>query len=204
MKRSGMDVPSTALFGVLYADPPWDYPESGGGNRVVSAHYPTMTAEDICALRVPAADNAVLYLWATAPKLREALAVISAWGFEYKTHAVWDKELIGMGYWFRGQHDLLMLGIRGKVTAPPPELRIGSVIRARRSKHSAKPDTVRDLIGRWFPNERKLELFARPWTDLWPKHDGWETWGNEMANDVELSTPNATAHVRDRSEAEGT
>ena len=190
MKRSGMAVPSTALFGVLYADPPWRYDFSKTSNRDIENHYPTMTTDDLCALPVPAADDAVLYLWATAPKLDDAMRVIRAWGFGYKTHAVWDKEAMGMGYWFRGQHELLMVGTRGNVSPPMPEQRIGSVIRARRGAHSAKPDAVRDMIGRWFPDARKVELFARPWTDLWPKHDGWETWGNEMSNDVELSTPN--------------
>lgn len=56
----------------------------------------------------PSEDNAVLYLWATAPKLLEALEVMRAWGFKYKTQAVWDKSWVGMGYWFRGQHEILL------------------------------------------------------------------------------------------------
>jgi N6-adenosine-specific RNA methylase IME4 len=69
-----------------------------------------MSIDELCALKVPAAKDSVLYLWATASKLLEAEAVIAAWGYIYKTHAIWDKEKVGMGYWFRGQHELLMVG----------------------------------------------------------------------------------------------
>ena len=166
------------LFDVVYADPPWRYSFSKSKSRDIENQYPTMTIDDICALRVPAAENCVLYLWATAPKLEEAMRVVSAWGFTYKTHAAWDKELIGMGYWFRGQHELLMVATRGKVSPPPQGLRCGSVIRHRRSRHSAKPPEVRDMIAEWFPNARRLEMFARE------QAEGWTVWGNEVeAND---------------------
>ena len=165
-------------FDVIYADPPWRYSFSKSKSRDIENQYPTMTIDDLCALRVPAAGNCVLYLWATAPKLEEALRVVNAWGFVYKTHAAWDKELIGMGYWFRGQHELLLVATRGKVSPPPQGLRCGSVIRHRRSRHSAKPPEVRDMIAEWFPNARRLEMFAR-------EHpEGWTVWGNEVeAND---------------------
>ena len=73
--------------------------------------------------------------------------------------------------------------------APDAKRRIGSVMRFPRGSHSSKPDRVRDLIAKWYPGERKLEMFARPYTDFWPKHEGWETWGNELPNDVAM-TPN--------------
>ena len=182
------------VFGVIYSDPPWAYNESGGNstNRVISGKYPTMQIEELCALQVPAAENSVLFLWATAPRLPEAMQLITAWGYRYKTHAMWDKEMVGLGYWFRGQHELLMVALRGKMQPPPPAKRISSVIRARRGSHSSKPDQVRDWIADWYPNERKLEMFARPYTEMWPKHDGWETWGNELPNDVAM-TPNDQA-----------
>ena len=134
-----------------------------------------MSIDELCALKVPAAKDSVLYLWATASKLLEAVAVIAAWGYIYKTHAIWDKKKVGMGYWFRGQHELLMVATRGKMSPPAQPDRIGSVIRARRGSHSSKPDQVRDWIAKWYPNERKMEMFARPCTEMWPKHDGWET-----------------------------
>ena len=97
-------------YSVIYADPPWRYSFSKSHTRDIENQYPTLTVEEIAALSIPAAKEAVLYLWATAPKLREALHVMDAWGFEYKTHSIWDKEILGMGYWFRGQHELLLVG----------------------------------------------------------------------------------------------
>ena len=159
-----------------------------------------MSISDLCALRPPVADDSVLFLWAITQSLPDALRVLEAWGFKYKSSAVWDKGIPATGYWWRGQHELLLVGVRGEAKPPPPELRKPSVLRHPRGPHSAKPDVVREWIGAWYPAARKLEMFARPWTDLWPKHDGWETWGNEMANDVELSTPNARSHVPSDSE----
>ena len=85
-------------YDVIYADPAWRYDFSKSNSREIENQYPTMTIEEICALKVPAKENAVLYMWATAPKLLEAIKVLNAWGFEYKTQAVWDKEIIGMDY----------------------------------------------------------------------------------------------------------
>jgi len=141
-----------------------------------------MTVEEICDLKVPSADNSVLYLWATAPKLLEALTVMKSWGYTYKSQAVWDKEIIGMGYWFRGQHELLLVGTKGKFSPPEQPSRVSSVIREKRSKHSKKPDCVRDLILKWFPNATKVELFARQ------KTDGWDTWGNEVQSTIEIGS----------------
>jgi hypothetical protein len=70
-----------------------------------------------------AAKDAVLYLWTVAPRLAAGLRVMEAWGFDYKTCAVWDKEKVGMGYWWRGQHEILMVGTRGKFSPPPQALR---------------------------------------------------------------------------------
>ena len=187
---------SSALFGVIYCDPPWRYEWAMANKGVdVENHYPTMATEEICAIKVPAAKNCVLYMWATAPKLLDAIAVINAWGFQYKTHAIWDKQRTGMGYWFMGQHELLMVATRGKVSPPPSERRTSSLLSYPRGAHSSKPDKVRELIAAWFPDARKLEMFARPWTEMWPKLDGWETWGNELPNDVAM-TPNDQTEQR--------
>lgn len=165
------------LYGVIYADPPWRYTDATP-NRAIENHYPTMSDEEICALNVPAAKDCILYLWAVAPKLPEAIDVMRAWGFAYKTSAVWDKEILGMGYWFRGQHELLLVGTRGKVSPPPQPLRISSVIRCRRGRHSAKPDYVRDQIAAWFPAVTRLEMFSRI------RRPGWSAFGNEIENDL--------------------
>lgn len=99
-------------YGLIYADPPWRYDQATPSRRIEN-HYPTMATEEICALPVPAAKDAVLYLWATTAKLEDAFAVMKAWGFAYKSSMVWDKMKEGMGYWFRGQHEFLLVGVRG-------------------------------------------------------------------------------------------
>lgn len=169
------------LFTVIYADPPWRYNFSKSSSRRIENHYPTMDLVDICNLPIKAitTPNAVLYLWATAPKLLQAIEVLHTWGFTYKTQAVWDKQKIGMGYWFRGQHELLLVGTKGKVSPPNPSERIGSVIGQPRCKHSEKPDCIRDAISAAFPNVNKLELFARV------NSSGWFAWGNEVEDSID-------------------
>jgi N6-adenosine-specific RNA methylase IME4 len=160
-------------FEVIYADPPWNYHNDTPG-REVERHYPTMSVDDICALPVPAARNAVLFLWAVSPQLPEALKVMTAWGFTYRSSAVWDKELVGMGYWFRGQHEHLLVGVRGKWSPPPQPLRVSSVYREPRGRHSKKPDAIRNMIAAWWPDARRLEMFCR-----YPA-PGWSVWGNQV------------------------
>jgi len=161
-------------YQIIYADPPWRYDFSKSNSREIENQYPTMRIEEICSLNIPSEDNSVLYLWATAPKLLEALQVIKAWGFTYKSQAVWDKEIVGMGYWFRGQHELLLVGTKGHFSPPEQSKRISSVIKEKRTKHSKKPNKIRDLINNWFPNCSKIELFSRN------KTEGWDVWGNEV------------------------
>jgi N6-adenosine-specific RNA methylase IME4 len=148
-------------YDVILADPPWRYSFSRSKSRRIENQYPTMSQLELCNMQVPAKPNAALYLWATAPKLLEALDVMEAWGFSYKSHAVWDKERVGMGYWFRGQHELLLVGTKGKFSPPPASERVHSLHRERRGRHSAKPTIFHELIERWYPDARLLELFAR-------------------------------------------
>ena len=166
---------------VIYADPPWRYefPAMNNSKRAIEEHYPTMTLEKIKNYQIPQDKNVVLFLWATAPKLREALEVMAAWGFKYRTCAVWDKEWIGTGYWFRNRHELLLVGTRGKIKSPfSKKLAVPSVYRQKRTKHSEKPAYFRNLIDRWFPDAKKIELFART------KGKGWKTEGNEKITSI--------------------
>jgi N6-adenosine-specific RNA methylase IME4 len=167
-------------YPVILADPPWAFEVYGaesGNDRAAAAHYPTMSIEDICAMPIAgiATPDAVLFLWATVPHLPEALAVMAAWGFEYRSHFVWDKERIGLGYWVRNQHELLLLGKRGGMPAPMPANRVPSVIREPRREHSRKPDAVYGIIERMYPDLPRIELFARG-----PARAGWAAWGNEI------------------------
>src|SRR5262249_46156584 len=100
------------LYGVIYADPPWrfePYSRESGMDRAADNHSPTMDLAAIKALPVPAADDCILFLWATAPMLPQALDVMAAWGFTYKSQFVWAKDKIGTGYWNRNQHELLLV-----------------------------------------------------------------------------------------------
>ena len=173
-------------YQIIYADPPWSYSFAPTKSRAVENHYPTMSQKEITSLKIPIADNAVLYLWATAPKLLEALEVVKAWGFTYKTQAIWDKGKIGMGYWFRGQHEILLVGTKGKFSPPEPENRISSIYREQRDKHSKKPANIRRLIHQWYPDKTKIEIFARKEPGLFNSFEGWDVWGNEVASDIEL------------------
>lgn len=180
-----------ARFSVIYADPPWEYEFSQSESRSIEAHYPTMTVEEICQLKVPADENAILFLWGTNPKIEEALKVIEAWGFEYRTNMVWIKGAfateeneeeqvklqIGMGYYCREQHELLLIARRGDIGFPDPSNRPGSAILAPRTKHSQKPEGVYEIIERMYPNQRYIELFARQ------NRPGWTAWGLEVQGD---------------------
>jgi len=99
--------------------------------------------------------------------------VLDAWGFEYQSGLAWDKEIPGLGYWVRGQHELLLLATKGKPPLPATENVPSSVMRERRREHSRKPEVSYAIIEGMFPDLPKLELFARQ------KRTGWDVWGNE-------------------------
>src|SRR4030095_13122436 len=162
-------------FFLLYVDPPWQYEFSSSEQRhIEERQYPTMTLEEICALKVPAADDSLLFLWATSPKLADAMKVLEAWEFTYKTNAVWVKDRIGPGYYFRQQHELLLVGARGAPPLSPRSTRVSSVFNAERREQSHKPDIVAETLEKMYPelNESsRVELFARV------SRNNWSTWG---------------------------
>jgi N6-adenosine-specific RNA methylase IME4 len=185
--RQSAPLPSGRRYSVIYADPPWHfevYNEDSGTERAAGNHYPTLPLEHICALPVQelAAEDAVLFLWTTLPHLEEAFRVIAAWGFQYKTNLAWVKDKIGLGYFVRNQHELLVVATRGDIPSPAPAARPPSVITAPRREHSRKPDEAYELIERMYPELPKIELFARG------ARDGWAVWGNQ-ANDDGLDIP---------------
>jgi N6-adenosine-specific RNA methylase IME4 len=162
-------------YPVLLADPPWRYEHVETESRAIENQYPTMALDEICALSVSAAttDDCVLFLWATSPKLAEAIRVIEAWGFTYRSCAVWVKDKIGMGYYFRQQHELLLVAVKGNPPTPAPADRPPSVITAERTKHSAKPLEAYEAIERMYPSLPKAEFFSRA------PREGWFAWGNQ-------------------------
>ena len=179
------------IYNAILADPPWSfraYSEITGQDRGACNHYPTMTLSEIKALPIPAAKDCVLFLWATVPMLPQALEVMTAWGFAYKSGFVWIKDRRGTGYWSRNRHELLLIGTRGNIPCPAPGEQFDSVIEASRGRHSEKPAIVREMIAQMFPNLPKLEMFARG-----RAVPGWDVWGNEAENGA-AAMPTAIDH----------
>lgn len=171
-------------FGVILADPEWrfeTYSRETGMDRAADNHYPT-SATDVIASRpveTIAAGDCVLFLWATAPMLPDALRVMEAWGFTYKSHFIWNKDKIGTGYWNRNKHELLLVGTRGNIPAPAMGEQAHSVIDAPVRLHSEKPAAFHLLIENYFPNLPKIELNARR------ARAGWDVWGLEAPSPAE-------------------
>lgn len=176
-------------FKAIYADPAWRFAcwSGKGAARSADNHYDTMSLDEICALPVAdvAADDCVLFMWACWPLLPEALRVIEAWGFTYKTCGFdWMKASIrqpdmfredadvqvGMGYWTRANSEPCLLATRGKPKRKNADVRMG-IIEPRR-EHSRKPDCVPSRIERLVDGPY-LELFART------QRPGWTVWGNQ-------------------------
>jgi N6-adenosine-specific RNA methylase IME4 len=171
-------------YDLILADPPWRYAHAASKSRQVENHYHTMVLDDICALPVRqlvAPGGCVLLLWTTAPKLEEAFRVINAWGFSYKTGAVWRKTgRLGMGHYWRIDHEHLLLATTPNTTGmtPEPRDRRSSVMDGLVRRHSQKPDEVMEQIDRMWPFHQKLELFARS------ARLGWDAWGDECEGGI--------------------
>jgi N6-adenosine-specific RNA methylase IME4 len=177
-------------FKAIYADPPWKFlslwkTDTGPGNR--NAGYDTMSIDQICDLPVAelCADDCVLFMWGIWIFLPEALRVIDAWGFKYKSCAFdWMKADVrqadmfredadvqmGLGYWTRANTEFCLLGTRGSPKRNSKSVRQG-IIEPRR-EHSRKPDCVPQRIERLVEGPY-LELFART------QRPGWTVWGNQ-------------------------
>ncbi len=162
-------------YPVVYADPPWRYEHAESDSRAIENQYPTMALDDIKALPVAdiTMDDCILFMWATSPKLHEAFQLLDAWGFGYRTCAVWDKQKIGMGYYFRQQHELLLVAVKGSPPTPKPADRPSSVFSYPRGPHSAKPVEVYEILEAMYPELPKLEMFCRS------PREGWGAWGNQ-------------------------
>lgn len=170
-------------YAIVLADPPWRYDfNATEAARAIENQYPTLSQQEIVGLTDAAGrsvtdlaqDDAVLYLWATNPKLTEAIEVLEAWGFRYVTNLAWVKDRIGMGYWARQRHELVLIGVRGEFSPPAEHLRPDSVIEAPRTTHSAKPPALHELIEAAWPDLPKVELFARS------GRPGWAVFGNQV------------------------
>lgn len=178
------------IYRVIYADPPWyfkNFSEKGEGRNAVS-HYDCMSLEQICALPVAdfAGKDCILFLWAIDPMLPQALKVIEAWGFKYKTvgfywvkmnksadpsHLTKSDFFTGLGYWTRANPEQCLLATRGTPSRKARD--VGRLLLGPRREHSRKPAEIYDRIER-LAEGPYLELFCRE------TRDGWDSWGNEQ------------------------
>lgn len=183
-------------YQIIYADPPWLYNDRKGCNpKLGGFKYLPMSDEKICNLPIQniAANNCALILWATMPKLPEALQVINAWGFKYitclfnwvKLNPKGEGIYSGLGHWVNGNAELALFGkkILGKNKTGKPNRCVKNVKQIQmwpRGKHSTKPPQIREEIVRLFGDLPRIELFARE------KTPGWDVWGNEVESDINL------------------
>jgi site-specific DNA-methyltransferase (adenine-specific) len=176
-------------YQIIYADPPWKYKWGDGGKLAPETHYKTLSVEELYKLPVKELrdKNCVLVMWATCPCLPEALKVMEAWGFKYKTiFHNWvkirkdGKPIMGMGSYTRSGSELLLLGMRGHIKRLSTKVVIPQVLMESRREHSRKPDVVRENIIKMFGDLERIELFARQ------KTEGWDVWGNEVESDIKF------------------
>lgn len=192
---AGFSASDCSTFRTIVADPPWPLNESWPAGRIPKGEthdrrrrvlpYPTMTLEQIAALPVGkmADKDSHIYVWAISRYLAEAIATVKAWGFRYVQTLVWAKKPMGLppGGMYAPTVEFVIVGKRGSL---PALKRVDTMWFnwPRTGKHSRKPDDFFRVVESVSPGPY-LELFARR------KRHGWASWGNEIANDVEM--PNA-------------
>ena len=171
-------------YEIIYSDPAWEYPSeqhakagepTTGGSET---HYKqVMSDEKLCQLRIQdiAADNCLLFMWTTGPKMESAIGVGKAWGFEYSTVGfVWYKELPNPGTYTMSECEYCLIFRKGNIPQPRGDRNVRQFLSEKRTEHSKKPTEIRRRIESMFPKQKKIELFARGKA---PK--GWEFWGDE-------------------------
>ena len=176
-------------YQIIYADPPWDYKgqkqHNGKGGKDSGGaiiHYPTMKLAELKKLKVPdiADDDCLLFMWTSSPHLDQAIDLMKAWGFKYSTVGfVWDKQRVNPSFYTMSQCELCLIGKKGRIPKPRGARNIRQFLSVLRTKHSEKPCEVRTRIEEMFPEQIKIELFARK------NFAGWDVWGNEVS-DVSL------------------
>lgn len=167
---------------VLVADPPWRFGDRlPGAGRGAAKHYACMATAEICAMPLPVprdVADAVLFLWLVESMQRDALAVVTAWGFVEKTSLVWEKLTVrgrphfGMGRILRAAHERCIVATRGR--CPPAVRDVRSRFAAPVGRHSAKPDAFYALVERLYPDAVRHEMFART------RRPGWMQSGLEL------------------------
>jgi len=162
-------------FTIFLADPPWQF-DNAGFTQSAASHYPTMSTEEICNMKIPdiSKKDAILFLWATNAMIQDALLVMKSWGFEYKSNLVWVKSSgVGIGWFVDSRHELLLIGVKGQ--GLHPEWKPISWQSAEKTRHSKKPELFYEIIEKMYPRQKYIELFLRG-----NPREGWSGWGNEM------------------------
>lgn len=192
-------------YGALLVDPPWHFQSWTNGRwsghkdpiftPAKAPDYATMSIDQLAAMPVAelAAPDCAIFMWGIWVMLPEALKLIEAWGFAYKTCAFnWIKADItqpdlfkeqyegqlGLGYWVRQNTEYCLLATRGSPKRLHADVRQGII--ARRREHSRKPEGVHARIERLVAGPY-VELFARQ------RRPGWDSWGNEADKFVEAA-----------------
>ncbi len=170
-------------YQIIYADPPWQYDtkECLGKTSILdgelNTHYETQSMRWIASRPIQniSDDDCLVFIWAVSPMLDDAIYVLKRWGFKYKTVAfVWDKQKINPGHYTMSQCEICVVGKRGNIPTPRGIRNAKQFLSEKRTKHSKKPDEIRNRIDLMFPTQNKIELFARQ------KTEGWDVWGNEV------------------------
>lgn len=184
-----IDLPPLS-YDVLLVDPPWAFRlySEKGEKKAAQAHYACIATDELAKFPVGqlAAPDCLLMMWATWPMLPEAIDLMKAWGFTYKTGGAWSKRTtngkpsFGPGYILRSSTEPFLIGTIGR-----PKIHSHSVrgyIEAEAREHSRKPDEQYDMMEKLCgPNARRCELFART------VRSGWSAWGNETSKFAEVA-----------------
>jgi N6-adenosine-specific RNA methylase IME4 len=181
-------------YSIIYADPPWDYggklqfDKSSKGiekldlnkNIFISSanfKYPTVKTEILKKIPISeiSEEDCLLFMWVTNPHLNQGMELGKAWGFEYRTVAfVWDKMVHNPGQYTLSYCELCLVFKKGRIPRPRGARNIKQLVREPRGEHSEKPIEVLKRIEAMFPDQKKIELFARS------KHIGWDVWGLDV------------------------
>ena len=174
-------------YDIIYADPPWQY-ESLGHFRKKGMPYPTLDIEQLKLLPVEdiAAKDSILFLWTTGPQLDISIDLIPHWGYKFITVGfVWDKVLINPGFYTLSSAEFCLIARRGKIPTPRGSRNVKQMFTQKRTKHSKKPNEIREKINDMFPKQSKIELFARR-----PSTNRWDAWGNQADDNIIVEEKN--------------
>ena len=182
------------IYQVIYTDCPWSYrgqvQHGGAGKGYTSganAFYNTLSVSDLCDMapdikRISDPEGCVLYMWYSPPILEDALKVMKAWGFKYKTCAfVWEKKRVNPGHFTMSQCEMVNVGTLKKIPVPRGARNIHQFLSQTRTSHSAKPLEVRHRINQMHPLQRKVELFSR-FDQSAPNPGNWDDYGMQIGS----------------------